>query len=518
MNSNPISAKKENVIGGILLFIALIIYTALQWQQLHADIWNDEMYTLKHFVLVYFHDTVTDYHVPNNHVFFSIAEKFFLKIFHQKDLMLLLDKPWIARLPGLLFSYLTLIYIYAFGKKFYSLPVAILGVVLLITTVPFFNFALQIRGYSLCILFTTMILYYTFSYLHTNRKQLLFIIGLLIALTIYTIPSNFYLAIPLVLFIGIAALTVAFRKDSSLKGNFFIKLFTNHWSLLIYSVVGGVLLSLVLYAPILHDVFFNPNVTPATPFNKVVIQDYFPDVFTDMTSYRYLFFLPLTLAVFAVKKHTDRVLICLLIFLMIAPFIMGYLRGEAPPGRVYSYIAPLFVMLSLPLVHQLFIRMKTNWQPALVVVFITVYCSFCFWKVNAMIDQKLYENLFVGNMEMGLYNNYFARHFEPYKTAKYFKDNYYHDGTVLVLHDSEPHDMPYYLDRFQMKYYEADSLDSLLQTRDSVFVITRFPYTISDEILVHHPGWKAHFLYKEITYHNFVLLQKSKVESQKSKP
>lgn len=502
VDSNNITAKKENVIGGILLFIALIIYTVMQWQPLHADIWNDEMYTLKHFVLVYFKETVTDYHVPNNHVFFSIVEKCFLKIFHQKDLLLLLDKPWIARLSGLLCSYATIIYVYAFGKKYYSLPVAIFGVILLLSTVPFFNFALQIRGYSLCMMFAAMITYYVFGYLHTGGKHLMFVIGLLIALMIYTIPSNLYFALPFALFCGIAALIGASRKDG--QRNFFGRLFTCQWSFIGYAVIGGVLLSLLLYAPVLHAVFFNPYVSPTAPFNKWVLTDVIPEVYESMTSYRYFLFLLLIPSFLWIRNRNDRMLIGLLLFVMTVPFIMSFLRGDWTPTRVYSYMAPLFVILSMPFLQQIFIRMKQRWQPVLFIAATTLYCIFCFQKVMAKIDKKLYHNLYVGDMDMGLYYNYFAMHYAPYGETKNFADHYNHPGAVLVLKDSEPHDMPYYLDRFKLKYYPADSLDTLMKTQDTVYVITRFPYNISDEVLINHPGWKAHFIYKEITYHNFV--------------
>lgn len=504
MHSNNTATKKEHAIGGMLLFMVLVVYTLMQWRQLHADIWNDEMYTLKHFVLVYFRETVTDYHVPNNHVFFSIFEKFFLKIFRQKDLLLLLDKPWIARIPGLLCSYATIIYVYAFGKKYYSLPVAVLSIILLISTVPFFNFALQIRGYSLNMLFAAMIIYYFFGYLHTAQKQLLFVIGILIALTIYTIPSNLYFAIPFLLFCAVAAFICAVRSGRQQK--FIVTLFTNLWSYLAYSITGGIILSLVLYAPMLHAVFFNPYVAPPTPFNKWVLSDAFPEVFEHITSYRYLFFLPLIPACLWIKNKKDRTLICLLLSLMIVPFIMGFLRGDWAPSRVYVYMAPLFIILCMPFAHQIFVRMNRHWQPVLFITIVAAYCVFCFQKVMKMIDEKLYHNLYVGDMDMGLYYNYFAMHYAPYDETKNFRDHYNHPGAVLILKDSEPHDMPYYLEHFKLKYYTADALDSLMQKQDTVFVITRFPYNISDEVLIKHPGWKAHFVYKEITYHNFVQL------------
>lgn len=497
----------KNNTGFLLLCTLLIFYTIMQWHQLHADIWNDEMYTLKHFVLVYFRQTVTDYHVPNNHVFFSITEKVFLKIFGQKDLLLLLDKPWIARLSGLLYSYVTIIYVYAFGKKYYSVPVALTAVVMLLFTVPFYNFALQIRGYSLSMMLAVMLIYYVVDYAMTERKKLLLFTSLLTALLLYTIPSNYFLVLPLLLFLAIAAFVAAFRDKEKGK-NFLVKLLGNKWSISGYSILAGVLLSLLLYAPILHAVFFNSYVAAPKMFNKDSLIYTLPEVLSNMLSARVLFFIPFIAGLLFIRrfKTADRIIILLLLSLMIFPFIIGFVKGDSLPTRIFSYLAPLCVVFTMPFFNQLYLLLKKTWQAVLLFTLTTVYCVFCFNKVLAQIDEHLYHNLFVGDCDMGLYNNYFSMHFQPYKETKFFKDNYYHHNTILVLKDSEPHDMPYYLKHFHLKYYNADALDSLMQTNDTIFVITRFPYSIKDEVFSTHPGWKAHFIYKEFTYHNFALL------------
>ena len=52
----------------------LIIFIGFYWIQkdhINLDFWNDEIYTLKHFVFAPITTTLSDYHVPNNHIFFN---------------------------------------------------------------------------------------------------------------------------------------------------------------------------------------------------------------------------------------------------------------------------------------------------------------------------------------------------------------------------------------------------------------------------------------------------------------
>src|ERR1039458_3746805 len=150
------------------LFILLLVYSILQLKNINLDFWNDEVYTLKNFVFVPFHKIITDYHVPNNHVFFSIITKFYLKIIGINSLYDLMDRPWSLRLLMLLISYFTILLTYLLSRNIYGKDIAFLCIVILITTIPYFNFCLQIRGYMLSTFLFVFLLYSVWIYLHST--------------------------------------------------------------------------------------------------------------------------------------------------------------------------------------------------------------------------------------------------------------------------------------------------------------------------------------------------------------
>lgn len=67
-------------------FIILLVHA----QHLCADFWSDEIYSVKEFILVPITKTLTDYHVPNNHVFANLIDNIYLKVIqvHSLDQLL----------------------------------------------------------------------------------------------------------------------------------------------------------------------------------------------------------------------------------------------------------------------------------------------------------------------------------------------------------------------------------------------------------------------------------------------
>ena len=85
---------------------------------LNNDLWNDEIYTLEKFTLVHiFKTTITDYHVPNNHILYNIFNHFYLKLAGIKTLKQAMEHAWVLRLPLLLLlSLIILLLQYKTGK------------------------------------------------------------------------------------------------------------------------------------------------------------------------------------------------------------------------------------------------------------------------------------------------------------------------------------------------------------------------------------------------------------------
>ena len=84
------------------MYAALIAPLALCVSKLSLDLWYDEAYTLAVYVSCGFRWIATSYADPNNHVFYSLI----LRPFH-----LLSDSNAVLRLPSLLFTAVTLLWV-----------------------------------------------------------------------------------------------------------------------------------------------------------------------------------------------------------------------------------------------------------------------------------------------------------------------------------------------------------------------------------------------------------------------
>ena len=106
--------EKQFPIVEVLLFIG---FTGILFTRINEDFWNDEIYTLYHFTFTSLANTVTDYHVPNNHVLFNFINNLYLRIIQLDSLSLLLEHPWKLRLTPFFYSLLAGIFTYKIGIR-----------------------------------------------------------------------------------------------------------------------------------------------------------------------------------------------------------------------------------------------------------------------------------------------------------------------------------------------------------------------------------------------------------------
>ena len=159
--------------------------------KVNADLWNDEIYTLKHFVLTSLSQTVTDYHVPNNHVFANLVNNIFLKVAGIDSLGDLMASPWIPRSLFVCYALVTMVLTYRLARKIIGRSAGLIAVLVLLTTLPWHNFVLQIRGYGLsAMLFTVLLTLLMAERMPAKVKYPG--IAIISALLFYTLPSNLY--------------------------------------------------------------------------------------------------------------------------------------------------------------------------------------------------------------------------------------------------------------------------------------------------------------------------------------
>jgi hypothetical protein len=111
--------------------------------RLNLDLWHDEIYTIDVFVRRGPRFIVSDYHLPNNHVLFSLLEWPFY---------CLSDSNFVLRLAPFVCAIGTLIVLFRLAWRLAGLPCAVTSTALLGLNQMFLNFAIQVRGYSLSML------------------------------------------------------------------------------------------------------------------------------------------------------------------------------------------------------------------------------------------------------------------------------------------------------------------------------------------------------------------------------
>jgi len=142
-----------------LLWGSIIVFYLLVSRLINRDLYYDEIYSLVHYVFAPLKQTTGVYKDLNNHVFFSLLCNLYMRVF-PADLGWLMDRPWVIRMPLLAFSGVTIYYLHRIGKECFNERVGLYAVVLLVTTLPYYYYAVSVRGYNMSVMFMIMITYY----------------------------------------------------------------------------------------------------------------------------------------------------------------------------------------------------------------------------------------------------------------------------------------------------------------------------------------------------------------------
>ena len=501
--------KKQNIVIAIIL---LAVYIVFQYKRINLDFWNDELYTLKNFVFVPFNTVVSDYHAPNNHVFFNLVLKCYLWIINVDSLSVSMDRPYLLRLLPFLFSLGTFTYLYAIAKKFFSEEVGQIGLVILITSIPFFNFSLQLRGYGLSLLLIAALIYYTLKFRNYRTLGSLLAVSMSVTLLLYTISSNFYFIIGfwLVCFL-------VFTKDAIQNYTLPAKniIATGSFQLLI-AVTMGTILCFALYLPVLGDVFYNEYVRSSNIdlYRGLKIAQV---VTLSFLSRKYLLVAVLIVAALSLwRKKVLRTIsfnfTAIAIFLYIFPFIINTLRGDPAPPRIFVNLVPLFTLtLAISVVYVIKALDVSRSRYLLLFASFLFYGIFVFIQQEKRISDQLLSDIHFGGRSQDIFFNYYLEHYHPKADLNNYIKRYGENKSILVLHDSEPHGLPYYLNRYNLGYFKAAKLDSILATEPSeLFIITRYPHQLRRSLGDKQNAYEFEMTGNQFSYHNFIRLYKIK--------
>jgi hypothetical protein len=145
---------------------------------------HDEAYTFIAFASRSLRVVISDYHLPNNHVFHTLLVYL---AYH-----LLGNQPWIIRLPALVAGVLVVPATYWVGNRFYNRNTAIISAGLVASASSFIDYSTNARGYSLLSLFALLILALGVHVKEKNNLLAWILIVCLSALGFYTNPTMLY--------------------------------------------------------------------------------------------------------------------------------------------------------------------------------------------------------------------------------------------------------------------------------------------------------------------------------------
>ena len=386
----------------IVWALALIPGVFWVFHALGLNMWWDEVSSLRGFILVEPSHTVTNYQEANNHVFFNLIANLLTSLFGQRDFLWHLQHPYVLRLPFVLVGVATSWYIVKFAKRFLHVESTPLVLMILFTTMPFLNYALQLRGYGLSMFFSILLLYNVYAFIEKRGwlNTVLIIVssfGLL-----YTIPSNVYLFFG----IGVVMLKQLFFPKSNWPKSFvaFIK---SPQVMVVVLITVGVGLTILAYYPILDNILNNRTVAKTPADRAYVLVKIMPAVFWAIISWRILVFVPIFKNIKNLKIFPNELLL-----LPVSVFLFSFAMNHMPFERTFANLIPVFVLYLAAIGAEQLKAAKNKQRTALG---IAGYLLITFFGMFYVFQFQFKKDLKESKKEQGMLKNY--------ATATQFKFN-----------------------------------------------------------------------------------------------
>ncbi len=464
-----------------LLLLALGIVPLLFWtfQYINVDLWYDEVYSLQNFVLTSLSDTLFTYPLPNNHVFFNLTSQIISRLFGIRNINSLAENVWVFRLFQLFITIAIAIYTVKICRQIFKLEFYFLSLVILFTCIPFLNFSLQLRGYNLSSLFFIMLLFHSWKFIKDYGKYQIPIIITTSLLLLYTIPSNIYLLVTLLLIITMIFGVNIRRKSIAVK----------KYKQLILFISSGILLAIILYLPILKDIVSNKfaSQTNDDVFHSLKL---IPQLSTAFLSKRF-FLVPLVFGgIYLLVRQSDqdrKNIYLVLISIFLIPFILSFFHQKLVIDRVFIPLNPVFTLIVVIPIAYLFQFIKNRNFFAFVSVIFAICCLVNFYfeknKIGTQVESDLLK---LGQLDQSIYQNYYlADIFQPENAISSIIDKYRHLPIYMYKQMDYPSNAFYLavnglnytylekLEELETKFIESDSIVVLTSLKAEVLNETR---------------------------------------------
>ena len=179
-----IKPSKSDLGPLIILFGIIALGIFFRYAYLWRPMGHDETYTFMAFASRGLRYSVTDYHLPNNHVFHTILVNLAFQLFG--------DSPAIIRLPTFLAGILIIPATYLVGKKIFGTNIALVSASIVASLPVLIDYSTTARGYTILTLFSLIIVALAlFIKGHKNMLAWGFLV-IISSLGLYTNPTMIY--------------------------------------------------------------------------------------------------------------------------------------------------------------------------------------------------------------------------------------------------------------------------------------------------------------------------------------
>ena len=236
----------------LLIFIIFAAIIA-RIPKIGLSITHDEAYTYLAFIRGSLFQTVSDYHLPNNHVFSSVLLNL---VYHLGG-----KEIWVLRIMPLTVGVLMVPASYILGKRLYNPATGTLAALMVAFFPTLLQFSFLIRGYIL-VAFFTLLAFILGNELRRKKNRFSWLLLVIIfSLGFFTIPTMFFPFLILYFWLLFSAYIGDFGGS-----------YTSKWDFLRYWLISGfstAFLTTILYLPILlfsRDEFFANNSVIPVPW------------------------------------------------------------------------------------------------------------------------------------------------------------------------------------------------------------------------------------------------------------
>lgn len=413
-----------------------IMYVIVEY--INLDFWRDEMYTLDYFVFVPSIKILTDYQMPNNHIFSNLLNRIYTFVFGLDDIEII-QYPWKMRILMIFYTLVTFIFVYRIGKDFLGHLSGVLAIAVLGSTLPFLNFSVQVRGYSLSITLVSILMYYILRYCKEGRKRNALVILLATSTLIYTIPSNVYIVASIVVYWACVWSFLNWHNRRFLEYSHKEK---NRIITIFVSIVAGGVIAVALYLPILSGIANNKYVMETyiktSGFNVHTLTTLMPQSIGYIISYRWFLLIIIPYGFYLLfrdllesKKYYLLIYFLSMPFSVVFPFVISFFRGDNPYDRVFIPIVVPFAIIGGITISSLIIRFSLRGK-YIFFSLISIATAFSFISAVSYRDSVLLANLETGKETQNIMVNYYQKYYNPSLLMREFAFKYEEGGVFTT--------------------------------------------------------------------------------------